>query len=105
MERTANVIARVTPDSKDKAIKVLNKLNISLSDAIQMYLTQIDIHQGIPFELKLNLPRQVNADLMTKEEFLSSLNTSVDESEKGKTIPAETLLKQLARKYDLWFTK
>ena len=34
---------------------ILKKLNISMSEAISMYLSQITLHNGIPFELKIPL--------------------------------------------------
>jgi DNA-damage-inducible protein J len=32
---------------------ILKKLNISISEAISMYLSQIAVHRGIPFEIKI----------------------------------------------------
>ena len=53
MARTANVFARVEPDLKEQAEQVLNQLGIPMSNAVGMFLKQIVLQRGIPFEMKL----------------------------------------------------
>ncbi|MCA1795062.1 MAG: type II toxin-antitoxin system RelB/DinJ family antitoxin [Desulfobacteraceae bacterium] len=53
MTRTATIQTRVDPVVKQNAQIILKKLNISMSEAISMYLSQITLHNGIPFEIKL----------------------------------------------------
>lgn len=59
MAKTATIQTRVDPVVKNNAQIILKKLNISMSEAISMYLSQITLHNGIPFELKI--PNQVTA--------------------------------------------
>jgi DNA-damage-inducible protein J len=59
MAKTATIQTRVDPTVKHNAQIILKKLNISMSEAISMYLSQITLHKGIPFELKI--PNQVTA--------------------------------------------
>ncbi len=59
MAKTATIQTRVDPAIKHNAQIILRKLNISMSEAISMYLSQITLHKGIPFELKI--PNQVTA--------------------------------------------
>ncbi len=59
MAKTATIQTRVDPAIKHNAQIILRKLNISMSEAISMYLSQITLHNGIPFELKI--PNQVTA--------------------------------------------
>jgi len=83
MARTATIQSRIEPQTKIQAQNILNKLNISLSEAISMYLKQIILHNGIPFELKI--PNQ--ATLQAVEEL---------ESGKGVTFNnTDDLLKDL----------
>jgi DNA-damage-inducible protein J len=44
---------RVDPETKSKAKGILDELNISLSEAFKLYLKQIILHKGIPFEVKI----------------------------------------------------
>lgn len=79
MARTATIQARIDPEIKIEAQKVLNKLNISMSDAISIYLTQVTLHKGIPFDLKI--PNDLTAETIRKTEKgkeLHQVNT-VDE--------------------------
>lgn len=53
MAKSTTIQARISPEIKKRAQKILSKLQISMSEAISMYLTQITLHKGIPFELKI----------------------------------------------------
>jgi len=79
MARTATIQARIEPQTKIQAKKILDKLNISLSEAISMYLKQIVFHNGIPFELKV--PSDITTQTIKKLEAGQDLHKveSVDE--------------------------
>ena len=53
MARTSNVFARVEPEIKEQAEQVLEKLGIPMSNAVSMFLRQVVLQRGIPFEMKL----------------------------------------------------
>ena len=53
MARTSNVFARVEPEVKEQAESILNQLGIPMSNAVGMFLRQVIIQRGIPFEMKL----------------------------------------------------
>ena len=78
MAKTANIQARIDPETKTKAQKILNTLNISMSEAISMYLTQIALHKGIPFDIRI--PNEVTIATLQKSEEGKELNevSSVD---------------------------
>ena len=59
MSQTATINTRIDRQTKQQASQVLNKLHLSMSDAIAIYLRQIVFHQGIPFDLKV--PNQTTA--------------------------------------------
>lgn len=69
MARTANVFAHVEPEIKEQAEQVLERLGIPMSNAVGMFLRQIVLQRGIPFEMKL--PQEVPAayQSLTKEQF------------------------------------
>ena len=64
MAKTATIQTRVDPVIKNNAQIILKKLNISMSEAISMYLSQITLHKGIPFELKI--PNEVTAKTLKR---------------------------------------
>ena len=79
MARTATIQARIDPEIKAKAQEILNKLHISMSEAISIYLTQVTLQNGIPFTLKI--PNELTAETIKKSEGGEELHqvNSVDE--------------------------
>ena len=79
MVKTATIQTRVDPVVKKNAQEVLNKLNITMSEAISMYLSQITLHQGIPFELRI--PNDLTAKILTESKKGKNMHTvdSVDQ--------------------------
>ena len=79
MPRTATIQARIDPDVKANAQQILNKLNISMSEAISIYLTQVSLHKGIPFDVKI--PNEITVATIRKSEAGKELHKvdSVDE--------------------------
>ena len=53
MIKKARVEARIESSLKENVSKILRKLDISESDAIRMYYSQIAMNKGIPFDLKM----------------------------------------------------
>ncbi len=66
MAKTATIQTRVDPVIKHNAQMILKKLNISMSEAISMYLSQITLHNGIPFEIKI--PNELTAKTLEDAE-------------------------------------
>ena len=66
MAKTATIQTRVDPEIKRNAQKILRTLNISMSEAISMYLTQITLNKGIPFEIKI--PNKLTARTLKESE-------------------------------------
>ena len=87
MEKTATLNLRVNPDLKHRAEDVLKQLGIPMSVAIDMFLSQIALTQGIPFALKM--PKEVNADLMTGEELRKKIRHGYEQAVNGNTMVAE----------------
>ena len=79
MAKTATIQTRVDPKIKKSAQNILNTLNISMSEAISMYLSQITLHKGIPFEVKI--PNRITAQTLKKSEEGKELHkvSNVDE--------------------------
>jgi DNA-damage-inducible protein J len=85
MAKTASIQTRVDPKIKQRAQKILNTLNISMSEAISIYLAQITLHKGIPFDLKI--PNKLTAQVLKN-------------SEKGKDLHAASSINELFKELD-----
>ena len=91
MARTANVFAHVEPEIKEQAEQVLERLGISMSNAVGMFLRQIVLQRGIPFEMKL--PQEVSAAYksLTKEQFDKEIEEGMADIREGRVYPADAV--------------
>lgn len=53
MAKTGYINVRVDPKLKKQAEKVLKELGLSVSDAIRLFLRQVVLHRGLPFEMRV----------------------------------------------------
>jgi DNA-damage-inducible protein J len=77
--KTATIQTRVDPEIKRNAQKILSTLNISMSEAISIYLTQITLNKGIPFEIKI--PNNLTARTLKESENRKELHKVSDVDE------------------------
>ncbi len=66
MNSSATVQVRVDEQTKAEAKKVLGALHLSMSEAICLFLRQVVLHRGIPFEVKL--PNELTARTLSESE-------------------------------------
>jgi hypothetical protein len=55
MTKTATIQTRVDPEIKRNAQKILSTLNISMSEAISIYLTQITLNKGSRNKIRIQI--------------------------------------------------
>ncbi|MBI5075657.1 MAG: type II toxin-antitoxin system RelB/DinJ family antitoxin [Nitrospirae bacterium] len=53
MAKTAMITTRVEPELKTDAEKVLKALGISTTEAINLFLSQVRLRKGLPFDVKI----------------------------------------------------
>ena len=52
-EKTRMIHARVDPRLKASAEKVFSKIGISTTEAIRLFLKQVELHNGLPFAVAI----------------------------------------------------
>ena len=62
---------RIDETTKKQAVELLEGLGINLSDAVNMFLKQVVMHGGIPFEIKYPEYRQEVVDAMEEAKQIS----------------------------------
>ena len=97
--RTANVYTRVDPDTKEQAEKILNQLGIPMSNAIGMFLRQVVIQRGMPFEMKLPAVMPVAISGLTKEQFDAEMQMGMEDIAAGRVIAADDVEAEMRRLY------
>ena len=92
--KTANVNSRMQSDIKQQAERILERLGIPRSVAIDMYYRQMIAHNGIPFSV--TLPSKVPArDEMTKAEFNRMMATGLQQAKDDDSFNVDEVFKDL----------
>ena len=101
MARTSNVFARVEPEVKEQAEMVLNQLGIPMSNAVGMFLRQVVIQRGIPFEMKLPANKPLDMSQMTKEQFDTEIQKGIADIENGRVYSVNEVEEEMHRLYGI----
>ncbi len=99
MARTSNIFARVEPEVKEQAEQVLNRLGIPMSNAVGMFLTQIVLQRGIPFDMKLPREAPFAYGSLTKDQFDSEIQKGIDDIRLGKVHSADAIENEMKRDF------
>ena len=89
MSKTANVFTRVDPVVKEQAETVLSQLGISMSTAMGMFLQQLVLQRGIPFDVKLPQTKPIALGNLTDDEFNALMDGAIRSAAAGKCVPFE----------------
>ena len=101
MARTSNIFARVEPEIKKQAEQVLDQLGIPMSNAVNMFLKQIVLQRGIPFEMKLPTNVPLSYDSLTKEQLDAEIKKGMTDIEDGRTYSMESVEEEMKKDYGL----
>ena len=101
MARTSNVFARVEPEVKEQAEQILDQLGIPMSNAVGMFLRQVVLQGGLPFEVKLPRRQPLAYGSLTKEELDTALEKGMADIRAGRTQSAEVVVEELRREFGL----
>ena len=99
--KTANLYARIEPDVKEQAESILNSLGIPVSNAINMFYKQIILQRGIPFDVKLPTPQQVNIAVLSEEELNAELEKGYADLLDGRTKPVRKAFDDIRKDYGI----
>lgn len=101
MARTANVFVRVEPEIKEQAEQVLDQLGIPMSNAVGMFLRQVVLCQGIPFEMKLPKKMPLAYGFLTKDHFDAEIGKGMEDIREGRVYPADAVEEEMRRDYGI----
>jgi DNA-damage-inducible protein J len=74
--KDVKVQARMDAELKQAAEKIFEELGVSPTEAIRMFYTQVKIHQGLPFDLKV--PNAVTLAAIEETEHPETLESCED---------------------------
>ena len=66
-EKTQMVHARIDPKLKRSAERVFTKIGISTTEAIRLFLKQVELHKGLPFPVSIPNEETIAAMMETND--------------------------------------
>ena len=79
MNKTSTVRALIDPQKKDNVGKILKRIGINHSEAINIFYSLIEEYKGFPFDLKL--PENVSQEEINPE-VVAQLKKSIKQNKK-----------------------
>ena len=101
MAKSSSVYTRIEPEVKEQAELILSRLGIPMANAIQLYLNQIVLQNGIPFEVRLPCKKPLVYSELSKEDFDFEIKKRMDSLKAGRVIPAKEVRERMQRKYGI----
>lgn len=96
MAKDASITIRMDRDVKEKSEKILKQLGLPMSTAIDLFLNQVILTGGIPFDITLpQAPTHLNWDQMTQEEFREKILHAYQDALLGQRTEASEFLAKL----------
>lgn len=101
MAKTSNVFARVEPNVKEQAEVILEQLGVPMSNAINMFLRQVVLQKGIPFDMKLPHYQMTDMSALSEEQFNAELDIGMQDLINGNVISAQKVAEKLSLEYGI----
>lgn len=99
--KTSNIYSRVDPETKNQAELILDRLGIPMSNAIDMFLKQVVIHRGIPFEMKLPASTPLSISTLSKDQFDVEMQKGMDDISEGNLISISSVEDEMRKLYGI----
>ena len=99
MAKTTSIFARVEPEIKEQAEMVLNKLGIPMSSAVNIFLRQVVIQNGLPFDVKIRHDKPVAFEDLSTEGFNNEIEKGFNDLRAGRIVSAEKVAERITKEY------
>lgn len=101
MAKTTSINIRLEPGLKEEAEAILDQLGIPVSNAINIFLKQVVMRKGLPFDVKLPIEKPIGMASLTEEQLDAELEKGYQDILEGRTKTAEEVFAELHRKYGI----
>ena len=99
MPKTSNIYTRVEPEIKEQAEQILSKLGIPVTNAINLFLHQIVLRKGIPFEISLPQKPPLDYSMMSSEQFNTEIERGITSLNEGSVVSSKKVRKKMQGQY------
>ena len=98
MAKNDTIHIRVNEEVKSNAEQTLSMLGLTISEAVNMLLCQINLIGGLPFQVTLPAPERLIVH--SREEAAKKLNEAEEDIANGYVSSADEVFGRLRKKYD-----
>ena len=99
MAKTDTIHIRVNEETKNNAEQTLAMLGLTISDAVNMLLCQVNLTGGLPFQVKL--PASESVIVRSKADIEMKLDEAEQDISKGQLLASDEVFSDLENKYAL----
>ena len=99
MAKNETLHIRVNENVRTSAEKTLDMLGISISEAVNMFLHQIPLVGGLPFDVRVPLAPE-SLTIRSKDDLREKLDVGIKQIKEGKVIDADVVMARLRGRYD-----
>ena len=100
MAKNETLHIRVNDEVKSRAERTLDMLGLSIAEAVNMLLHQINLVGGLPFDVKVPLAPE-SVMVRSKEELYEKLSVGTEQVREGNVIDADVVMARI--KYEHGF--
>ena len=100
MPKNETLHIRVNGLVKSNAEKTLDMLGISIAEAVNMFLHQIPLVGGMPFDVRVPMAPE-SVTVKSKEDLHQKLGIGLAQIKEGKVIDADVVMARLKEEYDI----
>ena len=101
MAKSSSVYTRVEPEIKEKAERVLSGLGIPMANAINLFLHQVVLQRGLPFDVKFPKNAPLDFSALSTEQLNAELEKGYDDMKSGRVVSSKQVRKDMQRLNDL----
>ena len=101
MAKTTNLYVRLEPGLKEQAEAILGQLGIPVSNAVNIFLKQVVMQRGIPFDVKLPITKPVGISSLTESELDAELEKGFADMARGNTKTATKVFTDIRKDYGI----
>ena len=98
MAKNETLHIRVNENVKANAEKTLAVRGISISEAVNIFLHQIPLVGGLPFDVRVPLAPE-SVIVRNNEDLYEKLSVGMEQIEEGKVLNADVAMSKLREKY------
>jgi DNA-damage-inducible protein J len=99
MLEQASINAKIEPDIKEQAEQVLSGLGISVANAIDLFLYQVVLHNGLPFDVKAPAGLPLDYSKLTEEEFHAEIDKGLESLKTGRVLSSAEVKENMRKQY------